>query len=66
MTSNDARQSRPDSADAGGPALRADVTAQEQGPDECLIYPEEPIDGKHTTAWIAAEGDAFVALSDAR
>lgn len=66
MTRNDAQQSRSDPADADGPALRADVTVQEQGPDECLVYPEEPLDGNHTAAWIAAEGDAFVSLPDAR
>lgn len=51
---------------ADGIALRADLTTRPDGPDECILYPVEPTDDKYTTTWLAAEGDAFVALDEMR
>ncbi|WP_049926518.1 DUF7511 domain-containing protein [Halopiger goleimassiliensis] len=52
----------------GEPSIRLEhVTVRnDDAPDECAIFPRNATERQLTTAWIAAQDDAFVALESMR
>jgi hypothetical protein len=50
----------------GLPKLRSRTTTNAEGTEECTIYPAEATADQETTAWITAEGNAYVELERMR
>lgn len=50
----------------GLPELRSRTTTNADGTEECTIYPADAAAGQETTAWITAEGNAYVELDRMR
>lgn len=57
---------RPPDGPPETPPVGAKVVVEADGPATCTLWDADLPEGELTTAWITAEGDAFVSLAEMR